>query len=103
MLKTAFKTFLGSRHKREAKKLQPLIDEINEICEGLSSLSDDELRAKTDGFRGYVEERTSDLKSQIGELKEEKRHSEDPSERERLSFDIGGLERQLLDEIENTL
>ena len=103
MLKTAFKTFLGSRHKREAKKLRPLINEINEICEGLSSLSDDELRAKTDGFRAYIEERTSDLKSQIEELKEEKRHSEDPSERERLSFEIGGLEQQMLEEIEDTL
>ena len=30
MLKTAIKALLGSRHKREAKKLQPLIDEINE-------------------------------------------------------------------------
>ena len=103
LLKTAFKTFLGSRHKREAKRLQPLIDEINQICEGLSSLSDDRLRAKTDEFRGYIEERTADLKSQIEELREEKRHSEDPSERERLSFEIGGLEQQLLEEIEATL
>ena len=47
MLKAVVKTFLGSRHKREAKKLQPLIDEINEIYDGLSSLSDEMLSAKT--------------------------------------------------------
>ena len=103
MLKTALKTFVGSRHKREAKKLQPLIEEINSIYEGLASLSDDQLKAKTDEFRGYITERTAVLKSQIDELKEEKRHSEDPSERERLSLEIGGLEEKLLGEIEESL
>ena len=103
MLKTAFKTFLGSRHKREAKKLQPLIDEINEIYEELSSLSDDRLKAKTEEFRSYIEERTADLKGQIAELRDEKRHSEDPSDRERLSFEIGKLEQDLLETLEETL
>jgi preprotein translocase subunit SecA len=103
MLKTALKTLLGSPHKREAKKLQPLIDEINQSYEGLSSLSDDELRAKTDEFRGYIEEKTADLKSQIEVLREKKRHSEDPVERERLSLELGGLEQQLLEEIEESL
>ena len=103
MLKTALKTFVGSRHTREAKKLQPLIEEINSIYEGLASLSDDQLKAKTDEFRGYITERTTAVKSQINELKEEKRHSEDPSERERLSLEIGGLEDKLLGEIEESL
>ncbi len=103
MLKTAFKTILGSRHKREAKKLQPLIDEINEIYEGLASLSDEELQAKTDEFRAYIEERTSEVKSEIETLREEKRHSEDPSDRERLSLDIGGLEDQLREATEEAL
>jgi preprotein translocase subunit SecA len=103
MLKTALKTLLGSPHKREAKKLQPLVDEINQSYEGLSSLSDDELRAKTDEFRGYIEEKTADLKSQIDVLREKKRHSEDPMERERLSLELGGREQQLLEEMEESL
>ena len=40
MLKSAVKTLLGSHHKREAKRLQPLIDEVNEFAEGYASLSD---------------------------------------------------------------
>jgi preprotein translocase subunit SecA len=103
MLKTAFKAFLGSQHKREAKKLQPLVDEINEIHEGLSGLTDDQLRAKTDEFRSYIEEHTAELKAEIGELKEEKRHSEEPDDRERLSHQINGLEQQLLEKLEETL
>ena len=103
MFKTAIKAFIGSRHKREAKKLQPLVDEINSAFEGLSELSDDELRAKTDEFRAYIEERTAELKAEIRRLREEKRHSEAPAERERLSLEIGELDKRLLDELEETL
>ncbi len=103
MLKTALKAILGSHHKREAKKLQPLIDEINQIYEGLSSLTDEELRAKTDEFRAYIAEKTAEINAKISDLREEKRHSEDGDERERLSLEIGGLEKQLLAEIEESL
>jgi preprotein translocase subunit SecA len=103
MLKTALKTVLGSRHKREAKKLQPLVDEINQSFEGLSSLSDEELKAKTAEFRAYIEEKTAELKSKIEALKDEKRASEDASERERLQLDIGELEKKLLAELEESL
>ncbi len=103
MLKSAVKAIIGSRHKREAKKLQPLIDEINEIYEGLSSLTDDQLKAKTEEFRAHIESETAALKAQIDELKDEKRHSEDPSERERLSLEINSLENELLETVEEVL
>ena len=103
MLKSAVKALLGSRHKREAKKLQPLIDEINEIFEGLSSLTDDQLRAKTDEFRAYIEEETAELKGRIAELREQKRKSEDPGDRERLSLEINGLEKELQETVEDAL
>lgn len=103
MLKSALKTILGDQHKREAKKLQPLVDEINASYEGLSSLSDEELQAKTDEFRTYISKRTAALESEIEGLKEEKRSSEDPSEREALSFQIGDLEKKLLEELEECL
>jgi len=41
----------GTKHEREAKKLQPLVDEINRHFAELESLSEDELKAKTDEFR----------------------------------------------------
>ncbi|NNF12651.1 MAG: preprotein translocase subunit SecA [Gemmatimonadetes bacterium] len=103
MFKAAIKKLLGDRHRREAKALQPLVDEINSAYEGLSSLSDDELKAKTDEFRAYIKERTAELEGKIEALKEEKRHSEDASERERLSLEIGEFEADLLEEIEESL
>jgi preprotein translocase subunit SecA len=103
LLKTAIKALLGSQHKREAKRLQPLIDEINEIYEGLSRLSDDQLRAKTDEFRGRIAEATADLKGRIAALRDEKRRSEKPSEREHLSLEINALEKELRQTVEDTL
>ncbi len=41
----------GTKHGRDVKKLRPIVDEINESYEKLSSLSEDELKAKTDEFR----------------------------------------------------
>jgi preprotein translocase subunit SecA len=103
MFKTAFKSIIGSRHRREAKKLQPLIDEINRISEGLSPLSDEELRAKTEEFKDRISAATADLEGQIESLKDEKRHSEDASVRERLSMELSGLDKELLSAIEETL
>ncbi|MEQ1855575.1 MAG: preprotein translocase subunit SecA [Longimicrobiales bacterium] len=103
MLKAAIKALLGSHHKREAKKLEPLVEEINEICEGLSSLSDDQLKGKTDEFRATLQERTADLKGRIAALRDEKRRSQDASERERLSLDINTLQTELKQALENAL
>ena len=103
MLKAAIKALLGSHHKREAKKLEPLIDEINEICEGLGSLSDEQLRAKTEEFRQRIQEQTADLKGRIAALREEKRRSVDAPEREQLSLQINGLQTELKGALANAL
>ena len=103
MLKSAVKTLLGSHHKREAKRLQPLIDEVNEFAEGYASLSDEQLRAKTEEFKQRVESAAADLKAEIEQLREKKRHSEDASDRELFSLQIGELESELLENVEDSL
>ena len=79
------------------------MSEINSFFEGLSSLSDEELKSKTTEFRGYIAARTAQLKTEISERREEKRHSEDPSDRERLSLQISELETNLHEELEECL
>jgi preprotein translocase subunit SecA len=51
------KKLFGSRHDRELKKVQPTVDEINRHFETLHSLTDEELRGKTDQFKEFVTER----------------------------------------------
>jgi len=103
MLKKFVKTLLGDQHEREVKKLQPLIDEINAIAESYTSLSDDELRAKTTEFRERIAAATSDTREAMEALRSEKRSSEDPDVREQLSVQIGELEGKYLEELEGEL
>jgi len=43
--------FGGTKHERDVKRLNPLVDRINEIGAGLAGLSDGELKAKTAELR----------------------------------------------------
>ena len=51
MIASLFKKLSGRHYKKYQKKCEPLIARINELERGYQSLSDDELRAKTDEFR----------------------------------------------------
>jgi len=102
-MKALLKKILGSQHAREVKRLQPIVDEINRVHSGLSSLSDDELKAKTQEFRARVKDRTRSLDERIEGLREEKRRSEDASQRESLTQQIGVLESELLKTVEAAL
>ncbi len=54
MFETLLKSIFGSKHDRDLKRVEPIVDEINQFCEALRALSDDDLRAKTAEFRARV-------------------------------------------------
>jgi len=56
IVNSGLKVIFGSKHERDIKDLKPLVDEINEIYDGLSSLSDEELKGKTDEFKRRLRE-----------------------------------------------
>ncbi|HEY8483715.1 MAG TPA: preprotein translocase subunit SecA [Longimicrobiales bacterium] len=103
MLKSLIRRVFGTRHEREIARLQPIVDKINEIAERLKSLSDEELRARTDWLRGIVRERIGDLEARLAELRETKRRTEDAGERERLSLEIAEVEQRLKETIQKVL
>ena len=51
MIAKIIQCFAGSHYKRFNKKCAPIIAKINKIEEGYQSLTDDQLRAKTDEFK----------------------------------------------------
>ncbi len=55
------KKIFGNRHERELKKVWPAVEQINEVYESLTELSDDQLRAKTDEFRGRISREMGDF------------------------------------------
>ncbi len=109
MLKNLLGSVFGTRHERERKRVQPIVDEINEIGERLKSVSEDELKGQTAKFREAIRGRTAELTAQIATLKEAKKTAEDPAERERIDLELsgadgsGGLEGKYRDEIRDAL
>jgi preprotein translocase subunit SecA len=61
----AFKKVFGTRHQREAKKLRPLVAQVNVIEAEYQKLSDDQLRAKTDEFKARLTGKTPLEQKQI--------------------------------------
>src|SRR5262245_26871319 len=94
MLKALLGSGFGTRHERERRRVQPIVDEINECGSRLSGLSEDELKAQTAKFRATIEERTASLRGRIAELKEAKRVAADAEEREKIDRELGGLDGQ---------
>jgi preprotein translocase subunit SecA len=103
MLKNLLTKVFGDRHEREARKLLPLVDDINEIAEDLQGLSDDELKAQTEKFRATIRERTAEYEAEIEDLRQEKRATEDAVERERLNVQLREVEDALKAELQRTL
>src|ERR671934_850752 len=94
MLKAIAKTLFGTRHDRELKRVQPILDEIHRHEERLGSLSEDDLRAQTQQFREIIKDRTENLERRIADLKEKKRVTSDATERDRIDDELTGPDGQ---------
>ncbi|HEY3133625.1 MAG TPA: preprotein translocase subunit SecA [Gemmatimonadaceae bacterium] len=82
----------GTRHDRERKRVQPIVDEINEHYARLQTVSEEELRAQTEKFRSRIREVTSELEARIAELKERKRSTSDPAARDQIDNELSGVD-----------
>ena len=109
MLKSLISKVFGTRHERERKRVQPILDEIHEIEGRLASLSDAEIQGQTERFRGILAERTGPIAARIAELKAAKHDTADAAEREHLDAELqgadgrGGAEGELRAAIAETL
>ena len=109
MLKRVISAVLGTRHERERKKIQPIVDEINEHYARLQNVTDEELRGQTERLREIIRERTGPLEARVTELKEQKHSASDPVERDRIDAALsgadgrGGAEGELRSAIAETL
>ncbi|CAN5865412.1 preprotein translocase subunit SecA [soil metagenome] len=92
MLKRVLSAFMGTRHERDRKKIQPILDAIHEHEARLASASDDEVRGQTAKFRKLLHERTDALETRVAGLRESKRAAADAAERDRLDTELSGLD-----------
>lgn len=86
-------TIFPSKSDKDVRRILPLVEEINGYFNEYKSLSDDQLRAKTDEFRARIKERTQEFEDEIQTLKE----------RLKTELDLTFVEREdTYDRIEST-
>ena len=71
IVNSIIKLFVGDKQKKDLKDLQPVVDGVKTFEAALSSLSNDELRAKTLEFQNKIKEATKSFTSEILKLEEE--------------------------------
>ena len=68
MIQGILKKIFGDKSLKDQKNYQPLIDKTHEFTKILESLTDDELRAKTNYFQKTIKEGTKALENEVVEL-----------------------------------
>jgi preprotein translocase subunit SecA len=64
-VETLFGKVFGNKHEKDIKKIRPVVDQINEEYQRLSSLSNDQLRNKTLEFRAAIAKHIKDVEEKI--------------------------------------
>jgi len=105
-----FKKMFGDSQERAVKKLWPLVAVINEEYDKLQSLSDEELQAKTDEFRGRIREALSEIEADRDEINRQLKSGqsaagEDLTLNDRLSLydELDELEKEWYRTLDETL
>ena len=92
----------GNKSTRDIKKIQPLVDKVKAAYPAIKELTNDELRAKSQEIKDYVQNSVSEQKKEIAALKD-KIEQTPIDEREPIFNQIDKLEKQVLDKLEEAL
>ena len=99
------KIFGGSKSDKDVKKVQPAVAEINRFYTAYQSLSNDQLRNKTQEFRQRIQEHLADIDQQIADKKAEadSDNEEDIQSRETIYNEVDKLVKKRDEQIEEAL
>ena len=102
-INSILKAFVGDKSQKDVKALQPYLSKIKTFEAALSSLSHDELRAKTAEFKKRIQAARQDKDDKIAALKIEVEQKVDIDEKEDVYAAIDALEKEAYDISEKTL
>ncbi|MBP1656245.1 MAG: secA [Bacteroidetes bacterium] len=86
--------FFGSKHEKDVKGLLPVVVQINDHAKAYAELSDEQLRGKTEEFRGRIREAIHETEEQIAGLRKQLPDALEGAERERILDQIADLEKE---------
>ncbi|GGB04709.1 preprotein translocase subunit SecA [Puia dinghuensis] len=105
MLGILSKIFGGNKSEKDIKRIQPIVDQINEHFAACASLTNDELRAKTVEFKARIKEHLSTIDAQMADLNKraEELPFSDINGKDLLYQEIDGLQKERDEQIEEVL
>src|ERR1700682_6045391 len=71
--------FIGTKHERDLKQIQPLVNAINALAPEFEQLTDEQLLEKTKQLQAQVKERLGDLPLDDPQFKERCREALSPA------------------------
>ena len=89
----SIKKVFGTKQERDVNMYMPIVEEINEVFEGLSGLSNDELRNKTNEFRTRIAEHLAGIDKDIAEAQSEANQEEELHRKEELFTELDELKK----------
>ncbi|MFK8164213.1 MAG: preprotein translocase subunit SecA [Lewinella sp.] len=103
MFKKVLGKLFGSKQDRDVATYQPVVDEINVVFEGLSSLTNDELRNRTHDLRARIAEHLSAIDEQITNLDAAAQAEDNFREKDAIYKEVDQLKEQRDKELEVVL
>ena len=97
IVNSLLKVFLGDKSGKDLKKLTPLVNDINNHFIKLSSITNDQLRDKTIGFKKLISDETKDVNSSVSALNDKLSNELSNSEKEEIFKQIESLENDLIE------
>lgn len=102
-INSILKVFVGDKSQKDVKSLQPYLAKIKTFENSLTTLSNDELRARTLFFKDKIKQARSEKDTKIASLKLEAESVEDIDKREDIYLAIDTLEKEAYDISEKIL
>ncbi len=94
IIEKVLKGFLGDKNQKDVKELQKYAEKALQAEKQIENLSNDELRAKTAGFKAKLAEATSAQKAEIAELKTKAETTENFDDKEGIYEQIDKLNKE---------
>ena len=63
-------TMFGNKAQRDIKEIRPIVEQILAVEPEIQKLTNDELRAKVDDIKAYLQDKVKDKRAEIAELRE---------------------------------
>ena len=79
LLDSVVARFIGTKHERDIKRIQPLVDAINELEQEMKKLSDAELSAETPKLRAEVQTRLEGVEDNDPQIKQKLAEALEPA------------------------